>query len=401
MSDNDDFNPHDKIGQLLDDGRLRLVSVLGMGSFAVVYLAESTTNPSDQFAVKCLFKSNLTPTQLALQHNEATVMSLLSGHDHIVKLFKTIDTDDCLYLVLEYCDTDLFDLIEKRNGLDPTLARTLFHQLLDASEYCHSKGIYHRDLKPENVLVTFTGDDTISLKLTDFGLATTQEWSTEFGCGSVRYMAPECLDASGPGYSTPANDVWGLGIMLINLLTGQNPWIEPTATDPLFETMLNSGFDPVRRQFGFSESLGWILERMFCLDPFERASLAQVREWMQGIEFFESVQEESTSWSMDMEEMDFETVPVFDEPKSRPSDSAIALSSSPNQETHATIPPVHAESIPTVPPSTPVLRKDLVSASKQAQDLLRGAVTSLQCWWIAVSDVCPRVDGVLVCVVGT
>ncbi|KAI8836628.1 kinase-like domain-containing protein [Chytridium lagenaria] len=75
-------------------------------------------------------------------------------------------------------------------GLPLDTARTLFHRIASAVDFCHQKGIYHRDLKPENVLVNL---DDMSVRLADFGLATDKAWSRIQACGSVRYMSPECL----------------------------------------------------------------------------------------------------------------------------------------------------------------------------------------------------------------
>ena len=67
------------------------------------------------------------------------------------------------------------------------LAKRAFLQILDAVQFCHSMSIYHRDLKPENILVT---DGGMTVKLADFGLATTEAHTPDFGCGSTFYMSP-------------------------------------------------------------------------------------------------------------------------------------------------------------------------------------------------------------------
>ncbi|KAH9268636.1 hypothetical protein BASA83_009268 [Batrachochytrium salamandrivorans] len=338
----DPLNPRAQLGSTIDGARIKLLSILGEGSFAVVFLGQDmVTNVS--YAVKCLYKTGLTERQMQLQMREASQLQTLAGHPNVVRLFKTIQTRDCLFLVLERCKTDLFDSIMRHDGFSEPTARRLFSQLVDAVAVSHSKHIYHRDLKPENVLVTYPGEafveQALVVKLTDFGLATTDTVSTEFGCGSVRYMAPECLAGdtewhNAPpsatagrtvpiAYSPPANDVWSLGIILINLLTGKNPWVEPSSKDKHYQahilcpaSVAVSSFRPAtsaasalvtsslangssytnhdsfyyrqqqRRvarqdsfqvQFGFSDELCVVLRRIFDLDPFRRPTAAELK----------------------------------------------------------------------------------------------------------------------------
>ncbi|KAK6094460.1 Serine/threonine protein kinase [Batrachochytrium dendrobatidis] len=334
----DPLNPKAQLGSVIDEGRIKLMSILGEGSFAVVFLGKDLQTQTS-YAVKCLYKTGLTDHQLSLQLREASQLQTLADHPNIVKLYKTIQTRDCLFLVLERCRTDLFDAIMRHDGFAEPTARRLFAQLADAVAMSHSKRIYHRDLKPENVLVTYPGDiyaeQDLIVKLTDFGLATTDAVSTEFGCGSVRYMAPECLAgdaewrrnapahiikslAAPVAYSPPANDVWSLGIILINLLTGKNPWVEPSAKDKHYQAHILSPArlasasntstettalsttdytradwlqirrqqqtnerptrpDSFQLQFRFSDQLCVVLRRIFDLDPFRRPSVAELK----------------------------------------------------------------------------------------------------------------------------
>ncbi|KAI8999634.1 kinase-like domain-containing protein, partial [Gaertneriomyces semiglobifer] len=222
-------------------GTLQLVKILGMGSFAVVFEGVALGNPSVKYAVKTLFKQALTPQQLAVQTLESTYHAQLSTppHPNIVTLFEAIHTEDHLFLVLEFCDDDLFGLIEKRDGLSPKEAKIVMRQLVNGLRYIHSRGVYHRDLKPENVLVKYpssyrSSSEHVVVKFTDFGLSTTERFTTEFGVGSVRYMAPEVLTPSDTPYDAEKNDVWALGVLFINLMTTQNPWSEPKHQDMLY-----------------------------------------------------------------------------------------------------------------------------------------------------------------------
>lgn len=180
--------PEDRIGSLIA-GRLELTGVLGVGAYGVVYNAIDifTCTP---YAIKALSKHGLDARQQKFQQREIALHMKASGHRNIVSLVKVVDTLDTTFVILEYCpEGDLFTNITERGHYvgNDYLAKQAFLQLLNAVEYCHSLGIYHRDLKPENVLVSNHGHE---VKLADFGLATTDAYTSDFGCGSTFYMSP-------------------------------------------------------------------------------------------------------------------------------------------------------------------------------------------------------------------
>jgi len=289
------LNPDHQLGSILLDN-YRLDSILGEGSFAVVFsastLPSSNTNSltfSSKVAVKCLYKTGLSKSQLLLQREEISLLERVASHPNITTLLGTCETQHHLYMVIEYCELDLFDGILK-SPLSTTKALELFEELVDAVASCHKVGVYHRDLKPENILLTCKNDPHV--RLTDFGLATTDELSTEFGCGSLRYMSPECLSSSttlsknsgssneklkrkGIPYLSSANDVWSLAIILINMLTGKNPWVEPNGKDKHFRSHLinkQNGIDSFQSQFNFSNGFCQVLRLVFSSSPQNRPS---------------------------------------------------------------------------------------------------------------------------------
>lgn len=195
-------------------------------------------------------------------------------------MYKTIEEGEFIYVILDYCeDGDLFGMITDRQRYigNDALIKRVFLQILDAVEYCHSLGIYHRDLKPENILCANGGQDVY---LADFGLATSEKRSADFGCGSTFYMSPECQGGLAPNkvesYSTPANDIWSLGIILVNLTCGRNPWRQACATDDTFRAFCQ-GEQFLRSILPISQDLNTILRHIFAPDPQQRVSLKTLR----------------------------------------------------------------------------------------------------------------------------
>lgn len=274
------------------DNRFLTLSPLNHGSFGMVFIAKDTLTGQD-VAIKCITKPGAQeavgncPAALATddRSEELAIHSMLPEHDHIVNLIHDFETENHQYMVLELCSNgDLYEAIRLGHGpLETEHVRDFMLQLVDAVQHLHSNGVYHRDIKPENIFLTVAR----TMKLGDFGLATTETWSTEFAVGSDRYMAPEQFDASvyGYGYSPASADVWAIGIVLLNILFQRNPFATPTQQDPLFADFANdrqSLFDvfPTMSQDTYN-----VIRHSLALDPANR-SLGAVREALKSVVSF-------------------------------------------------------------------------------------------------------------------
>jgi serine/threonine protein kinase len=272
------YAPEDRLGLILAN-RLELTGILGVGAYGVVYTALDI-HTHIQYAVKALNKSGLDPRQLKYQQREIRLHHRASQHPNVVSLVRIMDSLDCTYVVMEFCpEGDLFSSITDKGhfvGNDP-LVKRVFLQLLDAVQFCHSMGIYHRDLKPENVLVT---DQGMTVKLADFGLATEDYYTSDFGCGSTFYMSPECQQSHPRPmscYASAANDVWSLGVMLVNLTCGRNPWKRASLEDSTFRAYLKDPFF-LKSILPLSTEMVYILSRVFERDPAKRITIPELRQ---------------------------------------------------------------------------------------------------------------------------
>lgn len=260
----------------------------------MVYLAKDV-HSGEQVAIKCLVKpgtSAAASAGLAVDEfsQELAFHQVLGAHPNIVNLVDNFETDSHAFLVLEFCPMgDLYEIIRVGRGpLETEHVREFMLELVDAVGYMHSKGVYHRDIKPENIFLTQDG----TLKLGDFGLATTEEWSEESGVGSDRYMAPEQYDALG-GYEPRQADIWAVGICLLNILFARNPFAVPIETDPLFADYVldkESLFDIFPTM---SYDTYEVLTHCLSIDPHKR-SIADVRDAIERV----------VSWTIDDESLD-------------------------------------------------------------------------------------------------
>ncbi|KAF8813140.1 kinase-like protein [Phlegmacium glaucopus] len=285
---------HPPVGTLIDGGSLELVEVLGVGGYGVVYRAVDTRHMScpKSYAVKCLVTSgHQTLRQRQIHIREIALHQIASAHPGVVTLHRVVEQLNHTYIIMDYApDHDLFTQIlhSCRYLGDDGLIKDVFLQLLDAVEYCHALGIYHRDLKPENILCF---DDGLRVAITDFGLATTDKESDEFRTGSVYHMSPECQGgeyAPNGTYSPKSNDIWSLGIILLNLATGRNPWKSATPDDPTFQAYLRDPMGFLPTVLPISAQVNEILVRMLEVDFPDRMTLREVRYAIERVSSFYS-----------------------------------------------------------------------------------------------------------------
>ena len=169
------------VGQTIDNGALRIEAILGAGSFGVVYHAVDTRS-GEHYAVKRVEKNGFAAREVELHKR-------VSFHPNILTFHREIDAGRYVFFVYDLCAGDLDSVIKRFTFFrDDELIKSVFVQIIDALDFCHSRGVYHRDLKPENILVSSqTGD--IEVFVADFGLATTNKM-TESSCGSPSFMCP-------------------------------------------------------------------------------------------------------------------------------------------------------------------------------------------------------------------
>ena len=199
---------------------------LGIGSYGRVYLVTNKFN-NKKYALKVINKNKLMQiyADCRLVHNEVELHSKLN-HPNIIKLYNMKETENEIQILLEYAQNgNLFDIIQKNNGLDELKAFEYFIQIVNAVYFLHQNNIIHRDIKPENILI---GENDV-LKLCDFG------WAKELNvnkratfCGTMEYMAPEIVGSEMYDFSV---DIWSLGILLYELIMGHSPFRSKSKKD--------------------------------------------------------------------------------------------------------------------------------------------------------------------------
>lgn len=210
-----------QIGKLFA-GRYRILKSIGRGGMADVYLANDLILDNEDVAIKVL-RTNYQTDQVAVARfqREARAMAELN-HPNIVAIRDIGEEDGQQFLVMEYVDgSDLKKYIQDHAPLSNNEVVRIMEEVLSAMTLAHQKGIVHRDLKPQNILLTKSG----VVKVTDFGIAVafaeTSLTQTNSMLGSVHYLSPEQARGS---KATIQSDIYAMGIMLFEMLTGHIPY---------------------------------------------------------------------------------------------------------------------------------------------------------------------------------
>ncbi|TFK44538.1 hypothetical protein BDQ12DRAFT_593580 [Crucibulum laeve] len=354
-----------------EDGHM---STIGAMELDGKFLRQPETVYGREYAIKCLSKANLDEEALAAQMSEVTIHQSLKSHPNIVTLHRTLETSSFLLLLLEYVPgEDLFYFLEQArdhyesdapdttdssvsssrtpptpsllSNLHPSqlLSRTrlrlissMFTQMCDAVAACHAQQVFHRDIKPENFIVTDgwttlpdgRQERKVVVKLTDFGLSTTDVQSSDMDCGSAPYMSFECRNNVAPTYRPRAADVWSLGIVLINMLYHYNPWTDTAqGACSSFDLFLR---DPVNffmyRFTGMTRPVAEVLaNRVFCIlpdpnDDSRRISASDFGGWARNLPSLlggHGVHRTVSSSSTQGHRLSCSTIPISHRPSSR------------------------------------------------------------------------------------
>ena len=197
-----------------------LIYVLGTGAFGKVRLYRDRTNNELLYAIKTLKKEGISKTQYELIQSEINILSKLD-HPNVVKYFGTFEDDFYLHIMMEYLQGhDLFKIITLKDytKIEEKDMSQIIYKLFKTLIFLHTKNIVHRDIKPENILFS-NKKDYSTLRIIDFGLATQTVKDTK-SVGTPYYMSPELID----GISVPKSDVWSVGVIMYQMLTGKFPF---------------------------------------------------------------------------------------------------------------------------------------------------------------------------------
>ncbi len=188
---------------------------IGKGSFSKVFYGIDTIT-NIPVAIKSVNKLKLNENLLSRVDLEIALLEKCD-HENILKIYKVIKDDTHVYIILEYCESSLKDIIKRK--VPETDVLKYSRQIKNGLQYLYSKNILHRDIKPQNILLK-----NGVLKISDFGLSkifTNQTDLTMTLCGSPHYIAPEILKFK---QASIKSDLWSVGVVLYQLLFGKLPY---------------------------------------------------------------------------------------------------------------------------------------------------------------------------------
>lgn len=220
-------------GQKIND-RYEIIRTIGEGGMANVYLGYDTILDRN-VAIKVL-RGDLSSDEKFVRRFQREALSASSlSHPNIVAMYDVGEDDGLYYIVMEYVEgKTLKQLLKRRGNLTLSEVIDIMLQLTDGMSHAHDSYIIHRDLKPQNIMIQDDGQ----IKITDFGIAmalnSTQLTQTNSVMGSVHYLPPE--QAAGKG-STIKSDIYSMGIIFYELLTGSLPFKGESAVEIALKQM--------------------------------------------------------------------------------------------------------------------------------------------------------------------
>lgn len=262
------------IGKRLS-GRYKILDMVGGGGMANVYLAHDMILDRD-VAVKMLRLDFANDEEFIRRFRREAQSATSLAHPNIVSIYDVGEENDLYYIVMEYVDGQtLKQYIQQNSPLKVEDAIGIMRQLTSAISHAHQNHIIHRDIKPHNILIDHDGN----VKVTDFGIAmalsATSITQTNSVLGSVHYLSPE--QARG-GMANGKSDIYSLGIVMFELLTGRLPFSGESAVSIALKH-LQSETPSVRRwNSNIPQSVENIVLKATAKDPFHRYNSVEEME---------------------------------------------------------------------------------------------------------------------------
>jgi serine/threonine-protein kinase len=264
----------DSLIDTLFDGRYRIVRKLGSGGMADVYLAEDQ-ELGRRVAIKILDGRHANDDQFIERFRREAKNAAALNHPNIVSIYDRGEAEDTYYIAMEYLDgRTLKELIVGHGQAPVRVAVEYARQILSALRFAHRHGIVHRDIKPHNVLVDREG----RVKVTDFGIAragTSQMTETGSIVGTAQYLSPE--QARG-GEVDQRSDLYSLGVVLYELLTGKTPFEGDTPVEIAMKHLSATPQTPSELRSDIPPELDMVILRALAKDPDDRYQSADEME---------------------------------------------------------------------------------------------------------------------------
>lgn len=262
------------IGKRLS-GRYKILRVIGGGGMANVYLARDMILDRD-VAMKVLRFDFSNDDEFIKRFRREAQSATSLAHPNIVSIFDVGEEDGIYYIVMEYVEGNtLKQYIQQYAPLHPREALNIMEQIVSAIAHAHENHIVHRDIKPHNILIDPHGN----VKVTDFGIAmalsSTTITQTNSVLGSVHYLSPE--QARG-GMANKKSDIYSLGIVLFELLTGRLPFDGESAISIALKHLQSETPSAKRWNATIPQSVENIILKAMAKDTFHRYESAEEME---------------------------------------------------------------------------------------------------------------------------
>jgi tetratricopeptide (TPR) repeat protein/tRNA A-37 threonylcarbamoyl transferase component Bud32 len=253
-------------------GHYKVMDIIASGGMGIVYKAHDIFDKSRTFAIKVLRDEYFTDEiQKKRFKNEASIIDQFN-HPNIVKIIERGESGGNLYIVMELLEGQtLSELIRENDRLTIAATLEIMTQVVDALVKIHNKNIIHRDLKPENIMLIKASQPSYFVKLLDFGLAKTKTFSkltrTGMILGTIFYISPEQILGS---ELSPASDIYSLGIIYCEILTGQKPFSGEAEDDVIRQILVEEPFQLSQFRPDIPPQLDQLIQKMLSKKPKER-----------------------------------------------------------------------------------------------------------------------------------